>query len=65
MREREREREREKETESVRRTEGGREMEVECGLIKLRKIISDDTIRGANSNAVEKIRGRTICVGVT
>ena len=53
---REREKDREKETESVRRTEGEREMEMECGLIKLRKIISDDAIRGATSNAVEKIR---------
>ena len=31
-------------------------MEMECGLIKLRKMKSDDAIRGANSNAVEKIR---------
>ena len=48
--------ERERVRESVRRTEGEREMEVECGLMKLRKIISDDKIRGATSNAVEKIR---------
>ena len=40
-------------------------MEVECGLIKLKKIISDDATQGANSNAVEKIRGRTICIDVT
>ena len=53
---RENERETGRERERVRRTEGGREMEVECGLIKLRKIISDGATRGATSNAVEKIR---------